>query len=169
MLATCNFANAPKKCGARGGTVGCGTALLLGRSIDRFTMMSLEFCIDILLPTANGPGVDSASNRNEYQEYFLGLKTAGAYDWQPYHLHVLIVLKSGNLSPLEPFGPVRVCNGMLYLCLPITCKASFSKRQHTLLCLLTLLYVAPHYFQLVRLIWTLITNMILTQRKGKSR
>jgi len=25
-----------------------------------------------------GPGVDSASNRNEYQEYFLGLKVAGA-------------------------------------------------------------------------------------------
>ena len=24
------------------------------------------------------PGVDSASNRNEYQEYFLGVKTAGA-------------------------------------------------------------------------------------------
>jgi hypothetical protein len=25
-----------------------------------------------------GPGVDSASNRNEYQESFLGVKTAGA-------------------------------------------------------------------------------------------
>ena len=24
------------------------------------------------------PGVDSASNRNEYQEYFLGVKAAGA-------------------------------------------------------------------------------------------
>ena len=27
----------------------------------------------------DGPGVDSASNRNEYQEHFLGLKAAGAY------------------------------------------------------------------------------------------
>jgi len=26
----------------------------------------------------NGPGVDSASNRNEYQEYFLGVNVAGA-------------------------------------------------------------------------------------------
>ena len=26
----------------------------------------------------SGPGVDSASNRNEYQEYFLGVKAAGA-------------------------------------------------------------------------------------------
>jgi len=25
-----------------------------------------------------GPGVDSASNRNEYQEYFLGVKAADA-------------------------------------------------------------------------------------------
>jgi len=27
-----------------------------------------------------GTGVDSASNRNEYQEYFLGIKEAGAED-----------------------------------------------------------------------------------------
>jgi len=26
----------------------------------------------------HGPGVDSASNRNEYQEHFLGIKAAGA-------------------------------------------------------------------------------------------
>ena len=26
----------------------------------------------------SGPGVDSTSNRNEYQEYFLGVKAAGA-------------------------------------------------------------------------------------------
>jgi len=25
-----------------------------------------------------GPGVESASNRNEYQQYFLGVKVAGA-------------------------------------------------------------------------------------------
>jgi len=35
-------------------------------------MVSLEFFIDIILP------VDSASNRNEYQAYFLGVKAAGA-------------------------------------------------------------------------------------------
>jgi hypothetical protein len=26
-----------------------------------------------------GPGVDSSSNRNEYQEYLLGVKASGAY------------------------------------------------------------------------------------------
>ena len=30
-----------------------------------------------------GPGVDSASNRNEYQKHFLGVKSAGTYGWQP--------------------------------------------------------------------------------------
>jgi hypothetical protein len=39
----------------------------------------LEFFIDIKsLRSHYGPGVDSASNRNEYQEYFLGVKAAGA-------------------------------------------------------------------------------------------
>jgi len=38
-----------------------------------------EFFFDIKsFRSYYGPGVDSASNRNEYQEYFLGLKAAGA-------------------------------------------------------------------------------------------
>jgi len=45
-------------------------------------------------------------------EYFLGIKAAGAYGWQPYHLHVPIVLKSGSLNLLELSGPVHVCNGI---------------------------------------------------------
>jgi hypothetical protein len=32
----------------------------------------------ITIHSFTGPGVDSASNRNEYQEYFLGVKAAGA-------------------------------------------------------------------------------------------
>ena len=37
------------------------------------------FFIDIKsLRSHYGPGVDSASNRNEYQEHFLGVKAAGA-------------------------------------------------------------------------------------------
>jgi hypothetical protein len=34
-------------------------------------MVPLEFFIDITLPAANGPGVDSAPNKNEKQEYLL--------------------------------------------------------------------------------------------------
>jgi len=40
-----------------------------------------------------------------------GVKAAGAYGWQTYHLPVPIVLKSGSLSLLKPSGPVQVCNG----------------------------------------------------------
>jgi len=41
--------------------------------------VSLEFFIDIKSFRSHyGPGVDSASNRNEYQERFLGVKAAGA-------------------------------------------------------------------------------------------
>jgi hypothetical protein len=57
----------------------------------------------------------AASNRNEYQEYFLGVKAVGAYGWQPYHLHVPIVLKSGSLTFLEPSGLSRPVMGLLYL------------------------------------------------------
>jgi hypothetical protein len=51
--------------GARGGTVLWGTALQAGSSQVRF-LMSLEF-----FRLLYNPEFDSASNRNEYQEYFL--------------------------------------------------------------------------------------------------
>jgi hypothetical protein len=54
---------------ARGSAVGSGTALPAGRSWDRFTVVSFQS-----IRTHFGPGVNSASNRNECQEYFLGGK-----------------------------------------------------------------------------------------------
>jgi len=57
-------------------------------------------------------GVDSASNRNEYQQYFLGDKGGRCVELQPYHLHAPIVLKPGSLKLLEPSGPVQACNGI---------------------------------------------------------
>jgi hypothetical protein len=57
--------------GAPGGAVGSGTALQAGRLQVRFPMVSSEFFIDVI---HYGPGFDSASNRNEYQEYILGGK-----------------------------------------------------------------------------------------------
>ena len=60
---------------AAGGAVGWCTALQTGRSRVRFPLVSLEIFIDIKSFRSHyGPGVDSASNRNEYQEYFLGGK-----------------------------------------------------------------------------------------------
>ena len=48
------------------------------------------------------------SNRN----ISWGVNAAGAKGWQPYRLHVPIVLKFGNLSLLETSGPLQACNGM---------------------------------------------------------
>ena len=41
-----------------------------------------------------GPGVDSASNRNEYQVYFLEVKAAGAWGWQPYIIVVFVIISN---------------------------------------------------------------------------
>ena len=38
------------------------------------------------------------------------IKSAGALGWQPYHLHVPTVMKSGSLKLLEHSEPVRACN-----------------------------------------------------------
>jgi hypothetical protein len=83
------------------------------------------------------PGVDSASNRNEYQEYFLGGKGGRClhlkilppscadcleiWESQPpgtprtCQSHVPIVLKSGSLSLPEPSGLVKACNKIAIL------------------------------------------------------
>jgi hypothetical protein len=54
--------------GACGDAVGWGTALQTGRLRAQFPIVSFEFFYDY------GRGVDSASSRNKYQEYFLGGK-----------------------------------------------------------------------------------------------
>ena len=41
-----------------------------------------------------------------------GVKAADAQGWQPYHLHVPIVLKFGSLNLLEPSGPGQGCIGI---------------------------------------------------------
>jgi len=43
------------------------------------------------------------------------VKAAGAWGWQPYHLYVPIILKSGSLKFLEPSGPVQACKGIALL------------------------------------------------------
>jgi len=65
------------------------------------------------------PGVDSASNRNEYQDYFLGDRRPvnKANNLQP---SCAFVMKSGNLNFLEPSVPVQACIGTdLILPLPL--------------------------------------------------
>jgi hypothetical protein len=57
--------------GDRGGTV--------VKVLVRSQLVSLEFFIDLKSFRSHyGTGVDSAFNRNEYQEHLLGVKAAGA-------------------------------------------------------------------------------------------
>jgi hypothetical protein len=45
-----------------------GSVVQAGRSRVRFPMRSLDISIDVILPAALWPWVDTASNRNEYHE-----------------------------------------------------------------------------------------------------
>ena len=58
-----------------------------------------------------GPGVDSASNRNEYQEYFLRGKGGRCLRLTTLPPSCAVVMKSGNLNFLEPYAPLQACNG----------------------------------------------------------
>jgi len=42
-----------------------------------------------------------------------GVKAAGAWGWQPYHIYAPTVLKSGSLNLLEPSGPLQAGNGII--------------------------------------------------------
>jgi hypothetical protein len=56
-------------------------------------------------------GVESASNRNEYQEHFLGGKGGRCVRLTTLPPSCAAVTKSGNHNFLEPSGPLQVCNG----------------------------------------------------------
>jgi hypothetical protein len=49
-----------------------------GRWLVRSQLVSVDFSLTKSFRSHYVPGVDSASNRNEFQEYFLGVKAAGA-------------------------------------------------------------------------------------------
>ena len=68
----------------------------------------LEFFIDISFRPHYGPGVDSSSNRNEYQEYFHGGKggqCVGLTNLPHSCANCLEVLEP------QPLGTVRACTG----------------------------------------------------------
>ena len=68
-----------------------------------------------------GPGVDSASNRNEYQVYFLGGKGGLCVRLMTLLPSCAVVMKSGNLKFLEPSGPLQAFN-------PLTPNDDYSGR-----------------------------------------
>ena len=89
------------------------TTQQFGRSRVRFPMVSLQFFIDIILPAALWPWGDSASNRKEYQEYFLSGKGGRCVR--------LTTLPPSCADCLEiwepqPTGTLRACPGVYRVC-----------------------------------------------------
>jgi hypothetical protein len=58
------------------------------------------------------------------------VQAAGAYSWQPYHLHVVTVLKSGSLKVLEPSGPVQACSGIALFIFKVRIGVGSSQHIH---------------------------------------
>ena len=82
----------------------CGAVGWAGRSRVSFPMVSLRFFFHIILP------VESASNRNEYQVYFLvGLKWSVRRADNLTTFMCRMSRNSGSLKFLEPSGPVQAC------------------------------------------------------------
>ena len=76
------------------------------------------FFIDIKsFRSHHGPRVDSASNRNEYQEYFLGLKSGRCLRPTIYNHPVPLSRNLGTLTSWNPAGHSRPVTGLLYLLL----------------------------------------------------
>ena len=99
--------------GDRSGTV---VKVLCYKSVGRWFDGFGGFFIDIKSFRSHyGPGVDSASNRNEYQEYFLGVKGGRCVRLTTYHHPVPLSRNLGALTSWNPLGVSRPVIGLLYL------------------------------------------------------
>ena len=81
-------------------------------------MGSLEFFVGLILPVALWPWVESVSNRNEFQEYFLGGKVGRCLG-----LITLPPLCANCLEIWEPQSPgnLSACPGLYRDCLTYIC------------------------------------------------
>ena len=83
----------------RGSTRCCATNRKVAGSIPAGVN---RFFIDIIFFRSHyGPGVDSASNRNEYREYFLGVKSGRGLKLTTLPPSCAVVTKSGSLNFLR--------------------------------------------------------------------
>ena len=66
-----------------------------------------------------GPGVNSASNRIEYREYFLGVKSGRCIRLTTYHHPVPLSQNLGALTSWNPLGLSKAVMGLLFTLLPL--------------------------------------------------
>jgi len=60
-------------------------------------------------------GVDSASNRNEYQDYSLGVKSGRCVRLTTYHHPMPLSRNLGTLTSWNPLGLFRSVTGLIYI------------------------------------------------------
>ena len=105
--------------------------ILFGRSQNRFPVVSLDFSVTYSFRPYHGSGVDSVPSENKYQQHFLGLKAAGAWNWQTLHIHVPNIMEIWE--PKSP-GTLWASPRLLRYCF-------------------TFLYINVHWTQWGRLTW----------------
>jgi hypothetical protein len=102
--------------GVCGCAVGWDSVLEAWRSKVLFPMESLRCFTDLIFPAAWWLGVDSDSNRNEYEGSPPGGggEPASAQGWQPYQLNVSQSENPGSLNLLQPSWPTYACTGTAF-------------------------------------------------------
>ena len=81
----------------------------------RFPMGYLEFFIENPSNLTVASGLTQSLTEMSTRNISWGVQAADAWCWQPYCLHVPIVMKSGSLKLLDISAPLQACKGLLCL------------------------------------------------------